>query len=60
MIKLLGGVFIGVFFGALAFEVISRRKPELIKSIEDKARETARAAADAFHEGRAQVVGEVD
>ena len=55
MIKLLSGVFIGVFLGALAFEIISRSKPGLIKSIEDKARDTARAAADAFHEGRAEV-----
>ena len=60
MIKLLGGVVIGVFFGALAFEIISRSKPELLKDIEDKARDTVRAASDAFTEGRSGGVAEAE
>jgi hypothetical protein len=52
MLKLLGGVAIGIFVGAFAFEILNRRSPHLLRNIEDKARDTARAAVDAFHEGR--------
>ncbi len=51
MFKLLGGVFIGVFVGAIVFEVLNRRSPHLLRDIEDKARRTVRAAADAFETG---------
>jgi len=51
MLKLLGGVVVGVFVGAMVFEILHRRNPNLLRGIEEKARRTARAAADAFDEG---------
>jgi len=47
MLKLLGGVVVGVFVGAMVFEILHRRNPNLLRGIEEKARRTARAAADA-------------
>lgn len=52
MLKVLGGVVAGIFVGALLFEVINRKSPGLLRKVEDKARDTARAAKDAFQEGR--------
>ncbi len=51
MWKIIGGVIIGVFVGALALEVLNRSKPGLIRNIEKKAEDTARAFLDSFKEG---------
>jgi len=51
MLKVLGGVVVGIFVGALAFEILSRKHPGLIREIEDKAEEAARALLDSFSEG---------
>jgi len=51
MWKIIGGVVVGVFVGALAFEIISRRRPGLIKEIEHKAGSTASTLLEAFGEG---------
>lgn len=40
MSKILIGVFLGVFVGALTYEILSRKHPELIKKFEAKAAET--------------------
>jgi len=39
MSKLLIGVFMGVFLGAMAYEFLNRTKPELMKKIREKASE---------------------
>jgi hypothetical protein len=51
MWKILGGVVIGVFVGALAFEILQRKRPDLIKNLEKSAENTAQSFVDAFHEG---------
>ena len=51
MLKILTGVLMGVFLGGLVFEILNRRAPHLLRRVEDKARRTVRAAADAFDEG---------
>jgi gas vesicle protein len=51
MMKLLGGVIIGVFVGAALFEFLNRKSPHLLRTIEDKAKETVRSAVDAFEQG---------
>ena len=51
MLKILGGVVVGVFVGAVVFEFLNRRNPTLLKGIEDKARRTVRAATGGFDEG---------
>jgi hypothetical protein len=51
MLKVLGGVVVGVFVGAVVFEFLNRRNPTLLRGIEDKARRTVRAAAGGFDEG---------
>lgn len=33
---ILAGIFLGVFFGALGYEIINRTKPEMVKSIRRK------------------------
>ena len=38
MFKILGGVLVGVFFGALMVEVLQKKKPTLVESVEGKAR----------------------
>ncbi len=38
MFKILGGVLVGVFFGALLVEVLQKKKPNLVESVEGKAR----------------------
>ncbi len=57
MWKILGGVIIGVFVGALALEILNRKHPGFIKDIEDKAEKTAQAFLEAFKEGYKQVKG---
>jgi hypothetical protein len=36
MSKILAGVFLGVFIGALVYEMLNRTKPELTEKIEAK------------------------
>jgi hypothetical protein len=38
MYKLLGGVLLGVFVGALMIEILKRRRPELVARIERQAK----------------------
>ena len=38
MYKLLGGVLLGVFVGALMIEILKRRRPELVAGIERQAK----------------------
>ena len=49
MIKILAGVFVGVFVGALAYEVF--RKSELTRKAAYKVSEGLQAARKAFDEG---------
>lgn len=51
MLKIMGGVVIGVFVGAVAFEVLRRRRPGLIERIENRAEKTAQSFLDAFNDG---------
>lgn len=37
MSKLMIGVFLGVFAGALIYEIINKRNPELFEKVRDKA-----------------------
>jgi hypothetical protein len=37
MIKLLSGVFVGVFMGALVYEIINRENPEWLEKIRNLA-----------------------
>jgi len=38
MIKVIGGALVGVFIGALLFEVVRRENPELVQAIESNAK----------------------
>ncbi len=38
MLKVVGGVLLGVFVGAMMTEVVRRNKPELVEAIEKKAK----------------------
>lgn len=38
MFKIIGGVIAGVFFGALMLEILRRRRPGVVASIEEKAK----------------------
>jgi len=49
--KMLAGVVVGVFMGAMVFEIIHRKHPNLLKDIEDRAGRTTKRALDAFGEG---------
>lgn len=51
MLKVLGGVVIGVFIGAVAVEIINRKMPGFIRHIEDRAEEAAAAIFSSFKEG---------
>jgi len=51
MWKIIGGVIVGVFVGALALEILNRKRPELVKDIEKRAENAARSFVDAFREG---------
>ena len=56
MMKMLAGVFVGVFVGALAYEVI--RKTEFTRKAAHKVSEGVQAAKKAFGEGYHRSVGE--
>ena len=47
MLKMIGGIFIGVFIGSLMAEIVKRERPELAEAIEGKAKE----ATDMLFEG---------
>jgi len=49
--KVVAGVLLGVFVGAVVVELVGRRNPRLLGEIEERARRTARRALDAFKEG---------
>ncbi len=49
MWKVVGGVVVGIFVGAAVFEIMKRSYPNLVRDIEDKARN----AVDAFRDGYA-------
>ncbi len=51
MWKILGGVVLGVFVGAVALEILYRTKPHLIRDIENKAERAVDAFRSAFREG---------
>ena len=51
MWKIFGGVVVGVFVGAMAVEVLNRRRPELLERVRDRARRTAQGAMEAFQDG---------
>lgn len=40
MIKILAGVFLGVFIGTLGYELVNRNNPELIQKIRRRVSET--------------------
>ena len=46
MFKFVGGVVIGVFFGALALEVIARTRPGVLEKVEEVARRKAQSVSD--------------
>jgi hypothetical protein len=51
MMKVFGGVLIGVFVGAFAVEVFRRLRPEILASVGNKARDSADAIFSAFRNG---------
>lgn len=62
-IKSLGLLIVGVFVGAVAVEILNKKKPELIKKIRDKASKTVEATGksitamkDSFMEGFTETV----
>ena len=51
MVKLLGGVIIGVFVGAFVVEVIRRTRPQMLDELERKARDAVDNVVTAFRHG---------
>jgi hypothetical protein len=51
MEKVLTGVVVGIFVGALTVEILNRTKPGLTRKIERKAKDTVGALVAAFKEG---------
>ncbi len=51
MVKILGGVLVGVFVGAFAVEVIRRMRPEILASVGQRAKDSADAIFSAFRNG---------
>jgi hypothetical protein len=50
MFKIIGGVIAGVFFGALMLEILRRRRPEVVASIETKAKDVSDKIFDNLRE----------
>lgn len=50
MEKILVGVVVGIFVGALAAEILKRKNPELTRKIEQKAKDTVDAFAEAYRD----------
>jgi len=53
MEKIFFGVVLGIFVGALTVEILNRKKPELTREIEKKAKKTVDTLVAAFKEGHA-------
>jgi hypothetical protein len=51
MLKIIGGVVVGVFIGAVAVEILNRKMPGLIRQIEDKAEEAVSSIFASFRDG---------
>jgi hypothetical protein len=51
MLKIATGVFVAAFVGTLAYEVVKRKKPELLLEVGSKASSAARNFVDGFREG---------
>lgn len=51
MLKILGGVVLGVFVGAMVVEFLNRRQPNFLRGVEESARRTVRAVTSGFDEG---------
>lgn len=49
--KIFFGAIVGIFVGALAVEILNRKKPELTQEIEKTAKATVDAFVSAFKEG---------
>lgn len=60
MEKIITGIILGIFVGALAVEIMNRKKPELTRSIEKKAKSTVDAIVAAFKEGLEVKGGETE
>jgi hypothetical protein len=41
MFKIIGGVIVGVFIGALVLEILKRHQPDLLEGIEKKAKKAS-------------------
>ena len=50
-VALIAGLFVGVFVGALAYEIIKRNNPDFLTSVKKKISNGMKAATDAFIEG---------
>ena len=53
MTKLLVGVAVGVFVGAMVAEIIRKTNPRFLQKMKARIKNSARAAKDAFMEGYA-------
>ncbi len=52
MLKIIGGAaIVGAFIGAMTVEIANRYRPDFIKSIEEKAKNTIDTFFNAFREG---------
>lgn len=51
MMKVFGGVVIGVFVGALVLQILKQKRPGLLEEVEARAEEAARSFAGAFKNG---------
>lgn len=51
MEKILAGIIVGIFVGALAVEILNRKRPELTRKIEEKAKIIVDALIAAPKEG---------
>jgi hypothetical protein len=52
------GVLVGVFLGAVVFEIISRKQPNIIKDVEAKAAKIVDSFVDSFKEGYQKATAE--
>lgn len=51
MEKTLAGIVAGIFVGAVAMEILNRKKPGLTKKVEKKTKDAVGAFVTAFKEG---------
>jgi len=52
MFKILGGVVLGIFVGALVLEVMRRRRPDIVEAIEKKAKDFTQNLLAGIGDGR--------